>query len=178
MVGDILTKVDRMSMLNSLEVRVPMLDHEFIEWVTGLPPEWKLRGSTQKYILRKLAERVGVPFEALNRPKQGFALPLVHWMGHELKEVLMILLEPRSLQRGYFKASGIRLLMNDHLQRGRDVTARIWRLLMFELWHRNFLETFTKPAGLFSQPLVADSRPNAAVPSLSASTLAIAPSAE
>jgi len=178
MVGDILTKVDRMSMLNSLEVRVPMLDHEFVEWVTGLPPEWKLRGSTQKYILRKLAERVGVPLEALNRPKQGFALPLVHWMRHELKDVVMTLLEPRSLQRGYFEASGIQLLMNDHLQRGRDVTARIWRLLMFELWHRNFLEKFTKPAGLFSQPLVADSRLSAPVPSLSASTLAIAPSAE
>jgi asparagine synthase (glutamine-hydrolysing) len=78
MVADILTKVDRMSMLNSLEVRVPILDYQFVEWVTGLPPEWKLRGSTQKYILRKLAERVGVPREALNRPKQGFALPLVH----------------------------------------------------------------------------------------------------
>jgi asparagine synthase (glutamine-hydrolysing) len=178
MAGDILTKVDRMSMLNSLEVRVPMLDHEFIEWVTGLPPEWKLRGSTQKYILRKLAERVGVPLEALNRPKQGFALPLVHWMRHELKDVVMTLLEPRSLQRGYFEASGIRLLMNDHLQRGRDVTARIWRLLMFELWHRNFLEQFTRPAGLFSQPLVADSRLNAAVPSLAASTVAAAPTAE
>ncbi len=179
MVGDILTKVDRMSMLNSLEVRVPMLDHQFMEWVTGLPPEWKLRGSTQKYILRKLAERVGVPLEALNRPKQGFALPLVHWMRHELKDVLMILLEPRSLQRGYFEADGIRLLMNDHLQRGRDVTARIWRLLMFELWHRNFLERFTKPAGLFSKALVTDSPPSAAVsPSLSAPTLAAAPTAE
>ncbi len=179
MVGDILTKVDRMSMLNSLEVRVPMLDHQFMEWVTGLPPEWKLRGSTQKYILRKLAERVGVPLEALNRPKQGFALPLVHWMRHELKDVLMILLEPRSLQRGYFEADGIRLLMNDHLQRGRDVTARIWRLLMFELWHRNFLERFTKPAGLFSKALVTDSPPSAAVsPSLSAPTLATAPTAE
>ncbi len=63
MVADILTKVDRMSMLNSLEVRVPILDHEFVEWVTGLPPEWKLRGNTQKYILRKLAERVGVPLQ-------------------------------------------------------------------------------------------------------------------
>ena len=179
MVGDILTKVDRMSMLNSLEVRVPMLDHQFMEWVTGLPPEWKLRGSTQKYILRKLAERIGVPLEALNRPKQGFALPLVHWMRHELKDVLMILLEPRSLQRGYFEADGIRLLMNDHLQRGRDVTARIWRLLMFELWHRNFLERFTKPAGLFSKALVTDSPPSAAVsPSLSAPTLAAAPTAE
>jgi asparagine synthase (glutamine-hydrolysing) len=179
MVGDILTKVDRMSMLNSLEVRVPMLDHEFMEWVTGLPPEWKLRGSTQKYILRKLAERVGVPLEALNRPKQGFALPLVHWMRHELKDVLMILLEPRSLQRGYFEADGIRLLMNDHLHRGRDVTARIWRLLMFELWHRNFLEKFSKPAGLFSKALVTDSRPsNAVSPTLSPPTLAAAPTAE
>src|SRR5208282_5507132 len=75
LVGDILTKVDRMSMLNSLEVRVPMLDHVFVEWVAGLPPQWKLRGSQQKYILRKLAERVGVPSEVLDRPKQGFALP-------------------------------------------------------------------------------------------------------
>jgi len=163
MPADILTKVDRMSMLNSLEVRVPILDYQFVEWVTGLPPQWKLRGSTQKYILRKLAERVGVPREALNRPKQGFALPLVHWMRNELKDVLMILLEPRTLQRGYFEADGIRKLMNDHLYGGRVLTGRIWRLLMFELWHRNFLEKFTKPAGLFSLPLVTDSRTNAAV---------------
>ena len=166
MVADILTKVDRMSMLNSLEVRVPMLDHQFIEWVTGLPPEWKLRGRTQKYILRKLAERVGVPREVLDRPKQGFALPLVHWMRHELKDVLMILLEPRSLQRGYFQEKGIRKLMGDHLSGRRVLTGRIWRLLMFELWHRNFLERFTKPAGLFSIPVVADSRRAAQTSSL------------
>jgi len=157
MVADILTKVDRMSMLNSLEVRVPILDHQFVEWVTGLPSEWKLRGSKQKYILRKLAERIGVPREALNRPKQGFALPLVHWMRNELKDVLMILLEPRTLQRGYFDPSGIRKLMDDHLCGRRESSGRIWRLLMFELWHRNFLEKFSKPAGLFSPPSVAHS---------------------
>ena len=154
-----------MSMLNSLEVRVPILDHVFVEWVTGLPPEWKLRGNRQKYILRKLAERVGVPREALYRQKQGFTLPLVHWMGNELKEMLMILLEPRTLDRGYFVADGVRKLMDDHLVRGRGNTARIWRLLMFELWHRNFLEKYVKPAGLFSLPVVADSRrqaPNSA----------------
>jgi asparagine synthase (glutamine-hydrolysing) len=165
-----------MSMLNSLEVRAPILDHKFIEWVTGLPPEWKLRGSTQKYILRKLAERVGVPREALNRPKQGFTLPLVHWMRNELKDMLMILLEPRTLQRGYFEADGVRKLMDDHLYRGRVLTGRIWHLLMFELWHRNFLEKFTKPAGLFSLPRVADSQTDAAVSSpLSPSTIATAP---
>jgi asparagine synthase (glutamine-hydrolysing) len=177
MAGDILTKVDRMSMLNSLEVRAPILDHQFIEWVTGLPPEWKLRGRQQKYILRKLAERVGVPREALDRPKQGFALPLVHWMRNELKETLMILLEPRALQRGYFEAAGVRKLMNDHLYGGRVFTSRIWRLLMFELWHRNFLEKFTKPAGLFSLPIVVDSRAAAAV-SRSPAKMATAPAGE
>jgi asparagine synthase (glutamine-hydrolysing) len=179
MVGDILTKVDRMSMLNSLEVRVPMLDHKFVEWVTGLPPEWKLRGTTQKYILRKLAQRLGVPSEALNRPKQGFSLPLVHWMRNELKDVLMILLEPRTLQRGYFEASGIRKLMNDHLSGSRVLTGRIWRMLMFELWHRNFLEKFVKPAGLFSLPIVADSRTRvAASTSVMPAPMAAAPAGE
>ena len=158
MVADILTKVDRMSMLNSLEVRVPILDHVFVEWVAGLPPEWKLRGHQQKYILRKLAERVGVPREVIYRQKQGFSLPLVHWMRNELKDMLMILLEPRTLERGYFAAAGIRKLMDDHLVRGKTMTGRIWRLLMFELWHRNFLEKYIKPAGLFSLPVVADSR--------------------
>jgi asparagine synthase (glutamine-hydrolysing) len=170
MVGDILTKVDRMSMLNSLEVRVPILDHQFLEWVTGLPPEWKLRGKSQKYILRKLADRLGVPREALDRPKQGFALPLVHWMRNELKETLMILLEPRTLQRGYFEAAGVRRLMDDHLYGGRVLTGRIWRLLMFELWHRNFLEKFSRSAGLFSAPLevVSGSRSAVSPPNLAA----------
>jgi hypothetical protein len=70
----------------------------------------------------------------------------------------MILLEPRTLQRGYFEADGIRKLMNDHLYGGRVLTGRIWRLLMFEMWHRNFLEKFTKPAGLFSLHFGQDSR--------------------
>lgn len=141
--GDILTKVDRMSMATSLEARVPLLDHMFLEWVTGLPAKWKMRGPDQKYILRKLAERVGVPKEVLNRPKQGFALPLVHWMRNELKElILTVMLEPRTLQRGYFNPAGVRKLMEEHFQGRRDHSARIWRLLAFELWHRNFLESF------------------------------------
>jgi asparagine synthase (glutamine-hydrolysing) len=158
LVGDILTKVDRMSMLNSLEVRVPLLDQEVVEFAAGLPMEWKMRGKQQKYILRRLAERVGVPKEVLYRPKQGFALPLVHWMRNELKEMLMLLLDSRTLQRGYFDPAGIRRIMNDHLHGGKEFSARLWRLLMFELWHRNFLEKFVKPAGLFSIPVVADSR--------------------
>jgi asparagine synthase (glutamine-hydrolysing) len=175
MIDDILAKVDRMSMLNSLETRAPILDHVFVEWVTGLSPEWKLRGTTQKYILRKLAERVGVPREAIYRQKRGFSLPLVHWMRHELKDMLMILLEPRTLKRGYFQASGIQRLMDEHLVRGKTMTGRIWRMLMFELWHRNFLEKYVKPAGLFTLPVVADSgRKMPAAPTLAS----VAPESE
>lgn len=143
LVEDILTKVDRMSMLTSLEVRVPILDHVFVEWVAGLGAEWKLRNGKQKYILRKLAERVGVPKSVLYRPKQGFALPMVHWMRNELRELVQtILLEPRTLQRGYFDRKGITRMLEDHFSGRRDQSDCIWRLLIFELWHRNFLESF------------------------------------
>lgn len=143
LVEDILTKVDRMSMLTSLEVRVPILDHLFVEWVSGLGPEWKMRSGRQKYIFRKLAERVGVPKEVLYRKKQGFALPLVHWMRNEMRDLIFtVLLEPRTLQRGYFDPSGIRRLLDEHFSGRRDRSSAIWRLLIFELWHRNFLESF------------------------------------
>ncbi|MGD0757352.1 MAG: asparagine synthase (glutamine-hydrolyzing) [Candidatus Sulfotelmatobacter sp.] len=143
MVADILTKVDRMSMLTSLEVRVPLLDHLFVEWVTGLPADFKMRDGKQKYILRKLAERVGVPREVLYRPKQGFALPLVHWMRNELKDlILTVLLEPKTLQRGYFNPQAVQQLLDEHFRGRRNHSDRIWRLLMLELWHRNFLESF------------------------------------
>jgi len=141
MAADILTKVDRMSMATSLEVRVPILDHLFVEWATGLPAEWKIRQGQQKYILRRLAERVGVPREVLYRKKQGFTLPLVHWIRHELKDLIMgVLLDERTLQRGYFDARGVRQLLDEHFRGRRNHYGRIWRLLMFELWHRNYLE--------------------------------------
>jgi asparagine synthase (glutamine-hydrolysing) len=146
--GDILTKVDRMSMATSLEARVPMLDHVFLEWVTALSPKWKMRNGSQKFILKKLAARVGVPSEVLNRPKQGFALPLGAWMRGELKDlVLTTLLDTQTLQRGYFNAIGVRRMLDEHFQGRRDHSARLWRLLIFELWHRNFLAKIGSPIG-------------------------------
>jgi asparagine synthase (glutamine-hydrolysing) len=136
--ADVLCKVDRMSMATSLEVRCPILDHVFVEWVTGLASHWKLRMGTPKYLLRKLAERLGVP--SVNRPKQGFAMPLTHWWRAELSPMLEILLEPRTLQRGYFNAGALRGLLEEHLSGRRNHPTAIWLLLMFEMWHRNFLE--------------------------------------
>jgi len=144
--GDILTKVDRMSMAASLEVRAPMIDHVFVEWVTALAPHWKMNKGGQKYILTKLALRVGVPEEVVHRPKRGFALPLVHWMRHELKHLaIALLLEKRTLERGYFNERGIRRLLNKFLLGHTDDYLELWRLMMFELWQRNFLAQLQSP---------------------------------
>jgi len=138
--ADILAKVDRMSMATSLEVRVPMLDHEFVEFAASLPIEWKFHSGAGKYILKKLAERLGIPSQVLHRRKQGFQLPLVDWMRNELKEqFLRVLLEPRTLQRGYFQPDGVRALVDEHVSRRRNRSGILWRMLILELWHRNFL---------------------------------------
>jgi len=139
--GDILAKVDRMSMASSLEVRVPMLDHEFLEWVTSLGLEWKFRGGARKHILKKLAERVGVPPEVIYRKKQGFQLPLDEWMRNDQQKFWSVLLEPRTLRRNYFKPSAIKTLIDEHVQGRRNRSGLLWRMLVLELWHRNFMES-------------------------------------
>jgi len=142
--ADTLAKVDRMSMLSSLEVRSPLLDHEFVEWTARLSSRWKLHDGKRKYILRRLAEKLGIPAQVLDRPKQGFAMPLTHWWRNELKDdLLQILLEPRTLQRGYFRPQAVRGLVQEHLSGRRNRPNDIWLLLIFELWHRNFLEDRT-----------------------------------
>src|SRR5579872_287887 len=157
--GDILTKVDRMSMANSLEMRCPILDHVFVEWVAGLPVKYKYRNGTRKFLFKQLAQRLGIPSQLLNRPKQGFSLPLVHWMRHELKDGLMqILLEPRTVQRGYFKPQGIRSLLDEHFRGRRNHAGVLWMLLVFELWHRNFLEAKDQ-APYVRTPALADGQP-------------------
>jgi asparagine synthase (glutamine-hydrolysing) len=154
--ADVLAKVDRMSMAASLEVRSPLLDHEVVEWVAQLPAGLKLRNRVGKYLLRKVAERVGVPAKVMNRPKQGFAMPLMHWWRGELKnDLLQVLLEPRTLQRGYFDRKAVEGLVKEHLEGRRDRSAEIWLLLIFELWQRNFLEP--RSLGSCRCPALADS---------------------
>ncbi len=139
--GDILAKVDRMSMATSLEVRVPILDHVFVEWAATMPVEWKFRDGTRKYLLKKLAQRLGIPPDLLHRRKQGFQLPLVEWMRNELKDqFLALLLEPQTLQRGYFRPEAVRSLVKEHVSKRRNRSGILWRMLILELWHRNFLQ--------------------------------------
>jgi asparagine synthase (glutamine-hydrolysing) len=165
--SDILTKVDRMSMATSLEVRVPMLDHEFVEWVTSLPVDWKFRAGTRKHILKKLAERLGIPSALLHRKKQGFQMPLVEWMRSERKTQFWgVLLEPRTLQRGYFKPEVVRSLIEEHLRGRRNRSGLLWRMLVLELWQRNFMESRSNWTADRRAPEVASTEINAKMPNV------------
>jgi len=135
--GDILTKVDRMSMGNSLEVRVPILDHKVAEFAARLPMQWKLRGNTTKYLFKKAFGQM-LPPEILTRPKMGFALPLRHWFAGEMREFLHdALLDSRARSRGYFNPDFVGELIREHVSARRDNSHLLWRLLALEIWHRN-----------------------------------------
>jgi asparagine synthase (glutamine-hydrolysing) len=138
--GDILTKVDRMSMAVSLEARVPLLDHKLIEFVTRIPASLKMKGLETKHIFKR-AVRGLVPDEILDRPKQGFGLPIQKWINQELREYIRdILFSQRARERGYFKQSYVELLYDEHDRGRRDNTGHLWTLFMLELWHRTFAD--------------------------------------
>lgn len=138
--GDILTKVDRMSMANSLEARAPLLDHELIELVVAMPPEMKIKGGETKYILKKAMEGI-VPIEILYREKQGFGVPIREWINQQLRSRINDDLSDRkTLERGYFDASYIKKLSDEHSKGRRDHSHALWTLWMLELWHREFVD--------------------------------------
>jgi asparagine synthase (glutamine-hydrolysing) len=138
--GDILTKVDRMSMATSLEARVPLLDHKLIEFVTQMPSSFKLKGLETKHIFKKAMEGI-VPKEILYREKQGFGVPINEWINVQLKErILETLNDKRTLERGYFDPKYIQSLLDEHASGRRDHSHSLWLLLMLELWHREFVD--------------------------------------
>jgi len=148
--NDILTKVDRMSMAHSLEVRTPLLDHKMVEFAATIPPDLKLRGTT-KYILKKALEGV-LPNEILYRPKRGFAVPLNRWFRGQLKGYVRdLLLDSTSRERGIVNPGYIERLLQIH-ERGRDVDLQLWTLISFEMWCRRFLDRRDSSEGQRSAP--------------------------
>lgn len=138
--GDILVKVDRMSMAHSLEVRAPLLDQEILEFVASIPPALKYRDGQMKYIL-KLAVQSLLPPETIHRNKMGFSVPLGQWFRGELREVTAAnLLSPDARIANYFRQPEIKRLWELHQLEKRDLGCLLWTLLMFELWHREFLD--------------------------------------
>ena len=151
LVGDLIAKIDIATMAYGLEARSPFLDHELMELAASIPASLKVRGSEKKWILRE-ALRGWLPDEILDRPKQGFSVPLSGWLRGDLRGVVARgaarprdarprLLSPRTLIAG---------LLDRHAAGADDDDKRIWALLMLELWHREFID-----AGVGQQPALA-----------------------
>jgi asparagine synthase (glutamine-hydrolysing) len=134
LLNDYLVKVDRASMLHSIEVRSPFLDRDLVELAARLPADLKLKDGTPKYLLRVLAERHVSP-GSLTRPKRGFSLPIGAWLRNELRPLVNeYLLGERIAARGMFSTGYVRSLVEEHVSGARDHTHRIWALLCLELW--------------------------------------------
>jgi asparagine synthase (glutamine-hydrolysing) len=134
--GDILTKVDRASMAHSLEVRVPLLDHEFCEYAATLPPSLKLKGGEGKYVLKKALEP-HLPHDIMYRAKKGFSIPLAAWLRGPLRQdVRNAVLGPRLLDTGIFNRRYLEQLVSEHESGSGDHSVALWSLMMFEAFLR------------------------------------------
>lgn len=136
---ELLMKQDNMSMAASIESRVPFLDHVLVEFATRIPQEIQLKGLSGKTVLKRALEDL-LPQEILYRPKLGFPTPWSGWLMARLDEIEQMLLEPRSLNRGFFKRRAMEKLFEEHRRNYRDHYDRIWRLLNLELWFRVCIE--------------------------------------
>jgi asparagine synthase (glutamine-hydrolysing) len=137
---DLLVKMDIATMASSLEARSPLLDHELMQFAASLPADLKVHGRQTKVILRS-ALRGWVPDEILDAPKRGLRLPLGDWFRGELRGFATdVLLDDRALGRGYFDPGYVRELLERHAGGLQDHSQGIWTLLMFELWHQEFID--------------------------------------
>lgn len=139
LVDDLLLKADKMAMANSIELRVPLLDHKLLEFAASLPENFKVRGCTTKYIAKRTLNK-RVPRGILERKKTGFPVPYASWLRGELSEWLHdILLDRKTTSRGYFNKRSIESLLAENLQFGR-YSKEVFSLAVLELWHRTFID--------------------------------------
>ena len=136
---ELLMKQDQMSMAASIESRVPFLDHKLVEFTAKMPTNMKLRGKTTKWLLREAMQNI-LPEEILSRPKMGFPVPVGQWFRNEYKHIVdEYILSERSLARGIFEPNFIRGLVARH-NAGENHDQRLWFLLNFEIWQRQFFD--------------------------------------
>jgi asparagine synthase (glutamine-hydrolysing) len=147
--GDLLTKIDIATMAHSLEARSPFLDPAMMQFAASIPAPMKLRGMQKKVVLRD-ALRSWLPDSILDRPKQGFSVPLAEWLRGDLRDYSReVLLDPGSFGRHRFRPGAVQDLLDAHLV-GSDHSHRIWALMMLELWRSEVAErprTFAATAG-------------------------------
>ena len=137
---ELLMKQDQMSMAASIESRVPFLDHKLVEFSAALPERMKLRGATTKYILRESMKGL-LPEAILSRPKMGFPVPVGAWFRGGFRNVIdEYVLGDRAISRGIFEPTFVRSLVQRHQEGGEDHSERLWALVNFEIWQRQFFD--------------------------------------
>jgi asparagine synthase (glutamine-hydrolysing) len=145
--NDLIPKMDIATMAHALEARSPFLDHQLMELAASIPADLKLPGMRKKGLLRD-ALRPWLPPDILDRPKQGFCVPMAEWLRGDLRGMASeVLLDPASLGRGYFREEAVRDLLGRHERTEADNSNMIWALLVHELWHREFVDAGTTGAG-------------------------------
>jgi asparagine synthase (glutamine-hydrolysing) len=143
--GDLIPKIDIATMAYALEARSPLLDHQLMEFAASIPAEFKVRGQQKKWIMRE-ALRKWLPDDILDRPKQGFSVPIEDWFRNDLRaQVNDVLLDPASLSRGYFRPEAVRGILERQAAGVDADSKRVWALFMLELWHREFAEGASVP---------------------------------
>lgn len=137
---DILVKVDRATMAVSLEAREPLIDHKIAEYIAKVPIDFKYKNGQSKYILRKILYKY-LPKELVERPKQGFAIPIDKWLKKDLRELLeKYLSEDRIREQGIFDEKDIKKSLDSYLSGGSDSAYKFWFLLIFQMWHEKYFE--------------------------------------
>ena len=136
----LLLKADKMTMANSLELRVPLLDHKLLEFSAGLPDTYKLHGFQTKYLFKKVL-RGRIPEAILKRRKAGFPVPYGRWMSERKDFVMDLLLDPKTKTRGYFDYGKLRGSLIDAWESKGEHPQEIFKLMVLELWHRNFVDS-------------------------------------
>src|SRR5438067_3166398 len=136
--NDILVKLDRASMMASLEGRVPLLNNDFVAYATGLPLDMKLNGLRSKFLLKRALRGI-LPDSILDRPKKGFGIPVAEWFRGPLREqMLSSLYRDRIAREGFFDSGAVSALISDHLAGRRDNRKQLWTLFAFEMWHEGY----------------------------------------
>jgi asparagine synthase (glutamine-hydrolysing) len=141
---DLLVKADKITMANSVELRVPLLDHKVLEFAASLPSNFKVRGLATKYIAKE-SLKDQVPKAILDRKKAGFPVPYAIWLRTDLRDWIHdILMDREALNRNYFQKKTIQKLLDDNLERA-DYSKELFSLAALELWHREFLDNKNTP---------------------------------
>ena len=136
----LLLRGDKLTMANSLEARVPLLDHHLVEFAAQLPAAYKLHGNERKYLLKKVARKL-LPSEVIDRKKQGFPIPIEQWLRREAKHLVDDCLSRESLQRReFFAIEYVQRLVSEHTQGYADHATELWGMISLEMWMRKFID--------------------------------------